>query len=125
MHQAVERVVSSFLTHADTALPSGYSAVLYGSAARGDYVPGWSDINLLLVVDGLAAEVLRGLGRGLGEWRKAAAEPPLLITRAEWARATDVFPIEITDMRAAHKVLRGADPLIGLEVSPADLRAAL
>lgn len=125
MHQAVERVVSPFLAHADAALPSGYSAVLYGSAARGDFVPGWSDINLLVVVDGLAPDVLRGLGRGLGEWRKASAEPPLLITRAEWARASDVFPIEITDMRAAHTVLRGANPLDGLDVSPPDLRAAL
>lgn len=125
MHQAVERVVSPFLVQADTALPSGYSAVLYGSAARGDFVPGWSDINLLLVANRLTPETLRGLGRGLGEWRKAATEPPLLITRAEWSRASDVFPIEITDMRAAHKVLRGADPLDGLVVSPADLRAAV
>jgi len=125
VHQAVERVISPFLAQADGALPPGYSAVLYGSAARGDFFPGWSDINLLLVADALTPQVLRGLGRTLGEWRKAATEPPLLITRAEWARASDVFPIEITDMRAAHKVLRGADPLAGLEVSPVDLRAAL
>ena len=125
MHQAVERVVSPFLVHADAALPAGYSAVLYGSAARGDFIPGWSDINLLLVADGLPPEVLQGLGRGLGDWRKAAHEPPLLVTRAEWARASDVFPIEITDMRAAHTVLRGADPLEGLEVGLSDLRAEL
>jgi len=125
VHQAVEQVVSPFLTHADAALPQGYSAVLYGSAARGDFVPGWSDINLLIVVDGLTPETLRGLGRGLGEWRKAAGEPPLLITRLEWMRASDVFPIEITDMRVAHRVLRGADPLDGLSVEPSDLRAAL
>ncbi|HEY8256611.1 MAG TPA: nucleotidyltransferase domain-containing protein [Gemmatimonadales bacterium] len=125
MHQAVERVVSPFLAHADGALPAGYSAILYGSAARGDFVPGWSDINLLLVADLLTPPILRGLGRALGEWRKTSPEPPLLITRAEWSRASDVFPIEITDMRAAHKVLRGEDPLAGVQVSPADLRAAL
>lgn len=125
MHQAVERVVSPFLAQADAALPPGYSAVLYGSAARGDFFPGWSDINLLLVTDALTPQILRGLGRTLGEWRKTATEPPLLITRVEWARASDVFPVEITDMRAAHKVLRGADPLAELEVSPSDLRAAL
>ena len=71
MHQAVERVVSPFLAHADGALPPGYSAVLYGSAARGDFVPGWSDINLLVVAEALSPEVLRGLGRSLGEWRKS------------------------------------------------------
>ncbi len=125
MHQVVERVVSPFLVQADTALPPGYSAILYGSAARGDFVPGWSDINLLLVADLLTPPILRGLGRALGEWRKASTEPPLLITRAEWSRASDVFPIEITDMRAAHQILRGADPLQGLEVAPAELRAAL
>jgi hypothetical protein len=125
VHQEVERVVSPFLSHADAALPSGYSAVLYGSAARGDFFPGWSDINLLLVTDALAPQILRGLGRGFGAWRKTSMESPLLITRSEWARASDVFPIEITDMRAARKVLRGEDPLAGLEVSPSDLRAAL
>ncbi len=125
MHQAVERVVSPFLAHADGALPPGYSAVLYGSAARGDFVPGWSDINLLVVAEALSPEVLRGLGRSLGEWRKSGGEPPLLITRAEWDRASDVFPIEITDMRAAHTLLRGANPLDGVQVSPSDLREAL
>ena len=38
---------SPFLSQADAALGNGYSAVLYGSAARGDYVPGRSDLNLI------------------------------------------------------------------------------
>lgn len=125
MHETVERVVSPFLVQADAALAPGYSAVLYGSAARGDFFPGWSDINLLLVADALTPSILRGLGRLLSEWRKAATEPPLLITRAEWSRASDVFPLEITDMQTGHRVLRGADPITGIAVSPADLRAAL
>jgi hypothetical protein len=47
------------------------------------------------------------------------------MTRGEWSRATDVFPIEIADMRSAYRVLRGADPLAGLRVDRADLRRAL
>lgn len=125
MHEAVERAVSPFLARADAVLPSGYSAVLYGSAARGDFSPGWSDINLLLVADSLAPAVLRSLGPAVNVWRKATVEPPLLISRAEWARATDVFPLEITDMHHAHQVLRGPDPVVGLRVAPADLRAAV
>ena len=42
MHEAVDRVVTPFWP-ADAALGSGYSALLYGSAARGDFVPGRSD----------------------------------------------------------------------------------
>ncbi|HEX6645288.1 MAG TPA: nucleotidyltransferase domain-containing protein [Gemmatimonadales bacterium] len=121
----VSDVVEPFLSAADTALGPAYSAVLYGSAARGDYLPGASDINLLLVLDDVGPQALRRLGPAFGEWRARTPEPPLLLSRAEWERATDVFPIEITDMQAAHRVLRGADPLAGLTVSRADLRRAL
>jgi hypothetical protein len=125
MLDAVERVVSPFLSAADAALSNGYSAVLYGSAARGDYVPEQSDINLMLVADALSPVMLRGLAPAFVAWQKSTSEPPLLITRAEWNRATDAFPVEITDMRTGYQVLRGVDPLQGLEVARADLRQAL
>lgn len=125
MHETVDRVVSPFLAAADAALGAGYSALLYGSAARGDYVAGRSDINLLLVLDDPAPTRLRALAPAFAAWRKAASEPPLLISRAEWARASDVFPIEITDMRAGYRVLRGADPLGAARVDRADLRQAI
>ncbi|MGH7526439.1 MAG: hypothetical protein ACREMX_07020, partial [Gemmatimonadales bacterium] len=125
MRDAVDRVVTPFLAEADGALGSGYSAVLYGSAARGDFVPGRSDINLMLIVDDLSPPVLRSLGPAFTGWQKSALEPPLLISRSEWNRATDTFPIEITDIRAGYQVLRGADPLAALEVDRADLRRAL
>jgi predicted nucleotidyltransferase len=118
-------VVDGFLGEADSALGQGYSAILYGSAARGDYIPGRSDINLMLVIDQLSPQVLRSLGRGFAAWRKAAREPPLVLSRAEWNRASDAFPIEISDMRSSYKVLRGADPLQGAQVDAADLRKAL
>jgi len=125
MHESVERVVTPFLAAADAALGAGYSALLYGSAARGDYIAGRSDINLMLVVDDPSPGRLRALGPAFATWRKNAPEPPLLISRAEWARASDVFPIEITDMRVGYRVLRGADPLGGTRVQRRDLRQAL
>ena len=73
----------------------------------------------------LAGAALAGSARAFATWRKSGYEPPLLIRRPEWARATDVFPIEITDMRCGYEVLRGADPVAGLAVAPADLRQAL
>jgi predicted nucleotidyltransferase len=124
MHQTVERVVTPFLA-AEAALGASYSALLYGSAARGDYAPGRSNINLLLVLDDPSPTRLRALAPAFAAWRKAEAEPPLLISRAEWARASDVFPVEITDMRAGYEVLRGADPLATTLVDRGDLRQAL
>ena len=125
MSDPISEAVDPLLVAADAALGNGYSAVLYGSAARGDYVPGASDINLLLVLDDVGPAALRALGPAFLEWRTRTPEPPLLVSREEWARATDVFPIEITDMQSAHRLLRGADPLTGLSVSRADLRRAL
>jgi predicted nucleotidyltransferase len=125
MHETVERAVTPFLAAAVAALGAGYSALLYGSAARGDYIVGRSNINLMLVLDDPSPTLLRALAPAFAAWRKTAAEPPLLISRAEWARASDVFPIEITDMRAGYRVLRGADPLGNARVQPGDLRQAL
>lgn len=125
MHQAVTPTVNNFLASADATLPAGYTAVLYGSAVRGDYVKGRSDVNLMLIAEAAGFSVLRVLGPALRRWREASYEPPLLFTRAEWARATDVFPIEITDMKHGYELLRGSDPITPLTVNPADLRQAL
>jgi len=125
MRDTVDRVVGPFLSQVDSVLGNGYSAVLYGSAARSDFVPGRSNLNLMLITDDLSPARLSGLGGAFRTWRKSGYEPPLVILRSEWARATDVFPIEITDMRCGYEVLRGPDPVAGLQVSPADLRQAL
>jgi len=125
MADPVQSLLDPFLADTDRVLGDRYSAVLYGSAARGDYLPGRSNINLMLVLDDPSPARLRGLAPAFAAWRKSAAEPPLLISRAEWARASDVFPIEITDMRAGYQVLRGADPLGDARVQRRDLRQAL
>jgi predicted nucleotidyltransferase len=117
--------VEPLLAEADKVLGPGYSAVLYGSAARGDFIPGRSDINLMLVLDELPPNVLRSLSPSFTAWRKSTPEPPLILSRPEWTRATDAFPIEITDMRLSYQVLRGPDPLEGIQVEVTDLRKAL
>lgn len=125
MANRIARAIEPLLAAADRILPGGYSAVLYGSAARGDYSDATSDINLLLVVDDVRHGTLRGLAPAFEAWQALSPEPPLLVSRGEWGRATDVFPLEITDMLASYRVLRGADPLEGIAVAPGDLRHAL
>jgi predicted nucleotidyltransferase len=125
MQEALERVVPPLLARMDAALGPGYSAVLYGSAARGEYLPGLSDLNLLLVCDRLDPAVLRRLSEALSGLRSERQPPPLLFERGEWERASDVFPIEITDMQLAHEALRGPDALAPLRVERGDLRRAL
>jgi hypothetical protein len=125
MHDAIGRMVAPLLEGLDRELGIGYSAVLYGSAARGEWQPGISDVNLLLVCESLRPETLRRLSATFESLRREHQPPPLLVERDEWSRAADVFPIELSDMQLAHETLRGEDPVAGLQVERGDLRRAL
>lgn len=125
MADVVQRIVEPFLKECDRLLGRGYSAVLHGSVVRGEYLEGWSDVNLLLVLEGATPEVLAALTGPFAGWARSHQPPPLLLTRPEWRRAADVFPVEITDIRSAYRLLRGDDPIAEVAVRPADLRAAL
>lgn len=124
MADQIRKTLDPVLQRLDQIMEGGYAAVLYGSVARNEHVPGRSDVNLLLVLSQLDVDVLAALADALRAWESANA-PPLLLSRDELSRATDVFPVEITDMRAAYQVLRGADPLRDLQVDAADLRREL
>jgi predicted nucleotidyltransferase len=125
MDGTIRGIVDPVLERLDAVLGSDYSAVVYGSAARGEHLPGVSDLNLLVICPTLGPDTLRRLAGALAGLRSAGQPPPLLIERGEWERATDVFPIEVTEMRSAREVVRGADPVAGRTVDPADLRRAL
>ncbi|MEO8295953.1 MAG: hypothetical protein ABI613_10605 [Gemmatimonadota bacterium] len=121
----VRDIVEPFLHRVDAAIGAGYSAVLYGSVARGDQVAELSDVNLLLILERLDFATLDALEPSFSAWVENRIAPPLLMTLSEWDRASDVFPVEIADMKAAYLVLRGSDPVASLRVSRADLRRAL
>jgi predicted nucleotidyltransferase len=125
MHQSITDQLAPLLKELDAGFGTGYSAVLFGSAARADFVARHSDINLMLVLPALDPAALRKLGPAFARWRKTGNPPPLLLTPAELRRSADAFPLEIHDLKAAHLVIRGEDPVAGLSVRPADLRAAL
>jgi hypothetical protein len=125
MQPEAVNLVTPVLERIDTVLGNRYDALLYGSAARQEFRAGVSDVNLLLVCEDLGPDVLRRLSSALRGLRREWQAPPLLVQREEWAAATDVFPIEVTDMRIAHVLLRGNDPVTGRIVAAADLRRAL
>jgi len=101
------------------------AVVLYGSAARGEHIAGFSDLNVLVIGESLDLARLEALGRAFDPLKPLTRTPPLLWTLAEWARSADVFPIEIVDMQIARRVVVGEDPVAPLTVASADLRPAL
>jgi predicted nucleotidyltransferase len=118
------------LTRLVGALRSAFEAelqavVLYGSAAVDDFLPGESDVNLLVLLREVTPAALRRAKRPLDLWPDEPDLIPLFLSPPELAASADVFPIELLDMRDRHRLLWGEDPLRGLEVDPAALRRQL
>ena len=101
------------------------SVCVFGSAVTGDYRPGISDINLLIVTQPTATMVASRLMSVVERWRPARVGVPVVFAEGQLAASADVFPIEIMTMAAAHQVLHGSDPFEGIEISMPNLRLQL
>jgi predicted nucleotidyltransferase len=100
------------------------SLVLYGSAAAGAAREN-SDLNLLLVLRQAGSTALGHLSPAMRDWVKSGELPPMVFSERSWREAADVFPLEVEDIRAAHRVLRGRDPVAGITTTPEDQRREL
>jgi predicted nucleotidyltransferase len=91
------------------------SVILYGSAARGDFRPEHSDLNVLCVLRSLAVEELGRVAPVGRWWVVEQKEPvPLFFTAEELRQSADVFSIEFRDMQDSRRVLFGADTIAGV-----------
>jgi hypothetical protein len=97
------------------------AATLFGSAARGEWLEGVSDVNVLVLFDNIDAPLLSRVSPAA-----RAAVPrgvrPLVMELNEWRRASDVFAIELADMKDAHVQLMGDDPTAGFTFDATSLR---
>jgi len=114
---AAEKHINDFIGHLRAAAGANLvSVVLYGSAAAGDYVPDWSDTNLLCVLTDTSFAELRKVAPPVESWTKQGNRMPLLIGAEELKRSADVFSIELLDMQQTYKVMWGEDLLKTLEI---------
>jgi hypothetical protein len=122
----IEERVNRFAEQLEAALgPNLVSLVLYGSAARANHVDGRSDINLLLLVKDASTTALQKAASVLAAWTRTGESAPLIFSEEEWKDSADVFPMEIEDVRDAHQVLRGRDPVAGVATDRSQLREQL
>ena len=112
-----------FVEQIRQAVPTGLrSVILYGSAAAGDHLGKQSDYNILIVLERLGLPELKALATPTQAWVKRGSHPPILFTLDSLHESGVNFPIELLDIRDAHKVLFGDDVLAGIPVSQANLR---
>ena len=91
--------------------------ILFGSAARGDFREGHSDLNVVCILRSLTVEELGRLSGAVKWWCAEQKEPaPLFFTHEELRQAADVFAIEILDIKRGRRVLYGEDLVANIEV---------
>lgn len=102
------------------------SVILFGSAVRGDFVKGKSDINLLIVRKKRNSNEMLKLHKIYKKLkRRINLAVPLLLTENEIKRSTDVFPMEYRDIKDFHIVLKGKDVFKNLKIEDRFLRLEL
>ncbi|HOO00847.1 MAG TPA: hypothetical protein P5269_10190 [Syntrophales bacterium] len=95
---------------------------LFGSGARGGYVPGKSDLNFLLVLTEAALGSLERAVAVTAKWRKRAVAAPLVMSRSYIETSLDVYPVEFLDMKLHHVTVFGPDILAEIEIRRSHLR---
>lgn len=96
--------------------------ILYGSAARGEYIYKQSDINFLIILSEEGIRNLRSALQIIPKWKKKNVSTPLMLTPRYIKSALDSFPIEFLTMKQKYHVVYGEDILAGIEIQPAHLR---
>jgi len=90
--------------------------LVYGSAVRGEFLPGRSNLNLLLLLSALDVSVLQSYGTIHKRFQKEQIVVPLFLNEEELRRSASLFALEYTDIAASHHVLSGRDPFLGLDI---------
>ncbi len=112
-----EKQIDEFVTRLQQAAGTNLeSVILYGSAVSGEYDPEYSNVNLLCVLKETRLPNLIALAPTIEWWTKQNHAAPLLITREELERSSDVFAIEFLDIQRRHRVLFGPDPITSLQI---------
>ena len=113
----VRETIRSYLTDV-TALfgPSLEAVILYGSAACGEYLPGRSNINLLLLLAKHDLGALQRYGKEHRRWSKERIVIPLFLTEEEIRSSAALFPLEYLEIKEQHVLLTGRDPFPTLAI---------
>lgn len=96
-----------------------FSCCLYGSAVRGNFLPGASDINLLILLHDSSPAAHRTIAKVL---EREDRVDPFILGRSGLARSVRCFANKFASIRRNYRVLHGADPFAELPADPAQQR---
>ena len=97
------------------------SLVVYGGQVDGNAT---APLQSLALVSSLTADDLEACAHLSAEWIRGGIGTPLILPDTEFRASLDVFPLEYGEILRAHTLVYGADPFLGVTISPGDLRLA-
>ncbi len=113
----VQQLLQRYVKETSALLGSQLEGILlYGSAVRGEFLPGRSNINLLLMMSGYDRECLKRYAKSHRRWSREQFVVPLVLTEADLTRPGTVYPLEYLEIQEQHRVLWGRDPFIGMHI---------
>ncbi len=121
----IQERIEALASEIETAAGDNLMALfVYGAMVRGEKHHDMHP-DIAVVLRDASAAALLPLGPAIARWARAGERPPLIMSELSWRASTDVFPIEIEEMREAHELLRGRDLFDELTTDPEDLRREL
>jgi predicted nucleotidyltransferase len=101
----------------DAALGADLVGILvHGSVVRGEYRPGESDVDVIVILETAAFAHLEAIGNPLQVARYGARIEAMILEEREIAGASDAFPLLYDEIKQHHIVLAGRDPFASVEV---------
>jgi predicted nucleotidyltransferase len=99
--------------------------LVFGSTARGAYVPKRSNVNLLVSLERVGSEELMLYRKLRKEVEKPPLATPLFLDPTYVHYSADTFPLEFLDIRSFNIPLSGKNILEGIIIDPKHLRLEL
>ncbi len=101
------------------------SVILFGSAARGEYILKKSDINFLVILSDNGIERFYEALELVNRWKKRNVSTPLFLTEKYINESLDSFPIEFLNIKSHYNLIFGKDLFENMEFKRDDLRLQL
>ena len=98
------------------------SIVLYGSATGKNFIPGKSDINLVVVFKDLQLLQLKNSLSVVSSGISKRITAPLFLSLSHIETSKDTFPIEFIEIKENNILVYGKDVFGGLNIDEANLR---
>lgn len=101
----------------ETALGKDLVGILvHGSVVRGEYRPGESDVDVIVVLETADFAHLEAIGNAMQLARYSARIEAMILCESEIAGASDAFPLLYDEIKQRHILLCGRDPFSSVEV---------